>query len=221
MKISQGDGRLAPIKEIYGIAGRYSRRQEEVDDLVQDLFLEALNVGKDFSAVHFMAWAHGYLRNRAAFIARTEGRRRKREEKFHNRGECLSNGRPQLPERFIVGLRPSLRIVARLANCGLNRKEVLYVLAIADTALRQRVTALRKEWQAYTSREGYGSEYADDRGVTLLNGLLRQSLKQVFKPDRIGSVSDRIVGSHDPDGHLFTIRFSSAHKKDFAGNNSH
>jgi len=77
---------VPPIDEMYRIARQYSRRPEEVDDLVQDLLLEAVITGKDFLDAHFMAWGRGFLRNRAAFIARTEARRRKREERIHERG---------------------------------------------------------------------------------------------------------------------------------------
>ena len=74
---------IPPIDDMYRVAKQYSRRPEEVDDLVQDLLLEAVITGKDFSDKCFMAWGRGFLRNRAAFIARTEARRRKREERFH------------------------------------------------------------------------------------------------------------------------------------------
>src|SRR5690606_22242816 len=114
---------IPPIDDMYRIAAQYSRRPEEVDDLVQDLLLEAVVTGKDFSDARFMAWGRGFLRNRAAFIARTEGRRRKREERFHEGDSASAPPIAQLPERFIVRLRPSLRIVARLVNCGLNRQE--------------------------------------------------------------------------------------------------
>ena len=103
-----------PIDELYRIAKQYSRRQEEADDLVQDLLLEAVSTGKDFSDTRFLDWGRGFLRNRAAFIARTEGRRRKREGHFHPPDPV---GAPlQLPESFIISLRPTLRIVARLSR---------------------------------------------------------------------------------------------------------
>lgn len=211
-----------PIEEMYRIAKQYSRRQEEADDLVQDLLLEAVRTGKDFSDARFMAWSRGFLRNRAAFIARTEGRRRKREELFHNHDESPGYANIQLPESFIVRLRPSLLIVARLVNCGLNRKEILYLLNIADTALRQRLTALRREWRIYFDTSKQYPEHPDEPAPTLPSGLIRQSLIQAFRNarDRKGNIPSRIIGSHDPDGHLFTIRSFPAHKTDTAGNSS-
>lgn len=210
-----------PIKELYRIAKQYSRRVDEVDDLVQDLLLEAVKTGKDFSDASFMAWGRGFLRNHAAFIARTEGRRRKREEMVQYADQGADDIDIQLPEGFITHLRPSLRIVARLISCGLNRKEILYLLNIADTALRQRLTALRREWTTYLdTTRGQGWEYPDKYTHVLPNGLIRRSLKLVFSntTGNKGGKSSRIIGSHDPDGHLFTIRSFSAHKKDPGGN---
>lgn len=213
---------LPPIEEMYLIAKQYSRRKEEADDLVQDLLLEAVRTGKDFSAPRFMAWGRGFLRNRAAFIARTEGRRRKREERFQENDQDAGSLVIQFPASFIATLRPSLRIVVRLINCGLSRKEILYLLNIADTALRQRLTALRREWSSHLAAGGQEPEYLDEPGNPLYSGLIRRSLRRAFRSssDHNGNMSARFIGSHDPDGHLFTIRSVPAHKKDTGGNNS-
>ena len=211
-----------PIEEMYQIAKQFSRRQEEVDDLVQDLLLEAVRIGKDFSDAHFMAWGRGFLRNHAAFIARTEGRRKKREEIYQDNDHNFYNTDiRQLPERFIAPLCQSRRILARLINCGLNRKEILYLLNISDTALRQRLTALRKEWKIYDT-SGRHSEHSDSPVHALSNGLIRRSLLQTFKnsADSKQQTTTRVIGSHDPDGHLFIISASSAHKKASSGNNN-
>lgn len=210
-----------PIEEMYQIAKQFSRRQEEVDDLVQDLLLEAVRIGKDFSDAHFMAWGRGFLHNHAAFIARTEGRRKKREEIYQDNDHNFYNTDiRQLPERFIAPLCQSRRILARLINCSLNRKEILYLLNISDTALRQRLTALRKEWKTYDA-SGRHSEHSDAPVHALPNGLMRQSLLQTFKnsANRKQQAINRVIGSHDLDGHLFIISASSAHKKGSSGNN--
>lgn len=219
MELLPGKRVVPPIDELYRIAKHYSRRKEEADDLVQDLLLEAVSTGKDFSDIRFLAWGRGFLRNRAAFIARTEGRRRKREGHFHPPDP--DGNRPQLPESFIIRLRPTLRIVARLANCGLSRKEILYLLNIADTALRQRLTTLRREWKAHTEAMKQTSEPQEIPVQLLPRGLIRRSLLQASGKEtgRNGDFPGRIVGSHDPDGHLFKIRAFSAHKKDAPGNN--
>lgn len=217
------DQNQPPIEEMYQIAKQYSRRPEEVDDLVQDLLLEAVRTGKDFLDTRFMAWGRGFLRNHAAFIARTEGRRRKREEGYQGDDPNRTDtdiGR--LPENFIVPLRPSLRILARLINGGLSKKEILYLLDIPDTALRQRLTALRREWKTYAT-VGFESEGPEILTHTLPSGLMRQSLLQTFKHanDIKQQLFGRVIGSHDPDGHLFRIYSSPAHKKEFPGNNDH
>lgn len=213
---------LPPIEALYRLAKQYSRRPEEVDDLVQDVLLEAVRAGRDFSDTQFLAWGRGFLRNRSAFIARTESRRRKREERFHGHDEPDIIEHLQLPESFVSPLRPSLRVVARLVNCGLNRKEIIYLLDIADTALRQRLTALRREWKAYLERLGQFPEHHRDLVDALSTGLIRQSLTKTVKHTarRQPQLTGRAIGSHDPDGHLFTIRTFSAHKKGHHGNNS-
>lgn len=213
---------IPPIDDMYRIARQYSRRPEEVDDLVQDLLLETVITGKDFSDASFMAWGRGFLRNRAAFIARTEGRRRKREERFHEDEHESNRVARRLPERFIARLRPSLRIVARLVNCGLNRQEIQYLLFIADTAFRQRLTALRREWKTYTQATDCLSRHPDDPIHALASGLLRRSLIESFRKPANGQQYDagRTIGSHDPDGHLFTIRSFFAHKTTGRGNNA-
>ena len=221
MTLPSRDQLQPPIKEMYRVAKQFSRRQEEIDDLVQDLLLEAVRIGKDFSDVRFMAWGRGFLHKRAAFIARTEGRRKKREETFQDNDHNFYNtDNLQLPESFIAPLCQSRRILARLINCGLNRKEILYLLNISDTALRQRLTALRKEWKTYDT-SGRHSEHSDAPVHVLPNGLIRRSLLQTFKnsADRKQQTIKRVIGSHDLDGHLFLISASSAHKKGPSGNN--
>lgn len=218
MPSSPQDRNHPPIEELYRMAAQYSRRQDEVDDLVQDLLLEAIRTGRDFREPRFLAWGRGFLRNRAAFIARTEGRRRKREGAVHQQEEAPHAIR--LPERFIARLCPSLRVTARLINCGLSRKEILCLLDIADTALRQRLTALRREWKVHLDAVGQPPDAAEMGVCTLPSGLIRRSLVQVFRHTAGRYSPDRTVGSHDPDGHLFTIRTISAHKNDIVGNSN-
>lgn len=213
---------LKLMKELQRIAYLYSRKKEEVADLVQDLFLEAVRIGKNLSEPGFLPWAHGVLRNRAAFIARTEGRRKKREVLFDgnlSEDHCTFN---VFPEAFFEALRPSLRIIGRLINCGLNRKEILYLINIPDSAFRQRLTALRREWSSYTDVTGKGPEISSESETTLQRGLIRRSLHRSIRDPKGKDDMDsggRIIGSYDPDGHLFTIRSVSAHKKEPGGNN--
>ncbi len=222
MELQAGNRIQPPIEEMYRIAKRYSRRPDEVDDLVQDMLLEAIRIGKDFADARFPAWGHGFLRNHAAFIARTEARRRKREAMLYEDHHDPIAPEMRLPESFFTPLRPSLRIVARLVNCGLNRKEIRYLLGIADTALRQRLVVLRREWNSYVERLGTRADHRDDPVHALSSGLIRQSLIQASKydTDSAAGTSSQVIGSHDPDGHLFKIRSFSAHKRHGLGNNT-
>ncbi|MEX1268749.1 MAG: sigma-70 family RNA polymerase sigma factor [Balneolaceae bacterium] len=204
-----------PFDELNRLARKYTRRMEEADDLVQDLLAEAVRKEKDFTADHFMAWAHGVLRNRAAFIARTEGRRRKREKAIQERDDP-DQYRPAFPESFIESLSPSLRITARFINCGLNQKEIEYLLGISNQTLRQRFTALRKKWRAFPEATGSGPEYRKEPVHDPFDiGLLRRSLRKSFHGN-----PEKMIGTFDPDGHLFIVRSDSSHKKNSGGNSN-
>lgn len=215
METGQDKNRFTPpVKTLRETALIYSRRPEEVDDLVQDLLLETVRSGRDVTDEAYLPWARGFLRNRAAFIARTEGRRRKREKKVQPTEENPGNTRLQFPEVFITQLPPSLSLTARLINCGLNQKELEYLLDVSNTALRQRFTALRKKWQAYCGKHETVPDSKNESTSPFNNGLLRRALRNAFHGN-----SNKMVGSVDPDGHLFVIRSGSAHKSGTDGNN--
>ena len=154
-----------PFDELNRLARKYTRRMEETDDLVQDLLLEAVRLEKDFTEDQFMAWAHGVLRNRAAFIGRTEARRKKREKAVQAKMENPEHHRPAFPHPFIGSLSPSLQITARLLNCGLNQKEMEYLLGISNQTLRQRFSQLRKKWSIFLKETGSGPEYGSNEPV--------------------------------------------------------
>ena len=205
-----------PFDELNRIARKYTRRMEEADDLVQDLLLEAVRQEKDFTEDQFMAWAHGVLRNRAAFIARTEARRKKREKAVQAKMENPEHHRPAVPHPFIGSLSPSLQITARLLNCGLNQKEMEYLLGISNQTLRQRFSQLRKKWSIFLKETGYGPEYGNEPVHDPFDiGLLRRSLRKSFHGN-----PEKMVGTFDPDGHLFIVRSDSSHKKNSGGNSS-
>lgn len=204
------------MDDLLKLAERYSRRASEAEDLVQDLLLETVQTGRDMSDENYMGWAHGFLRNRAAFIARTEGRRRNREKKSYNYRDNRKNERLQFPVTFLEQLSPALQKTARLINCGLNKKEIIYLLNITDAALRQRFTALRKQWKLYVEKNDIDPEIkSESESESPLNvGLLRRSLRNSFH-----GAPDKVIGSFDPDGNLLVFRSKSAHKKESGGNN--
>ena len=67
---------------LYTLAARRTRTPDEADDLVQDVLLIALEQGRALDDPRFPAWAAGVLRRRALFVARTAGRRARREAAF-------------------------------------------------------------------------------------------------------------------------------------------
>ena len=127
-------------------AWRHARRGFEAEDVVQEVLIAAVEAGRaDLSVPENRRWALGAVRRRAAFDARSAARRRNRERSW-------AEGRPaEVPAEtdavdvaaILVGLPPSLRVVAALALSGHNRHEIAYLLGLPDTALRQRVKALK------------------------------------------------------------------------------
>jgi RNA polymerase sigma-70 factor (ECF subfamily) len=94
-------------------------------------------------------------------------------------------------------LPPALRALAALALTGHTRREIAYLLGLSDTALRQRVMALKRHLVA--------------RGVAMPAGMpgLKFELAYGRVRDALLPVLVRQGGtfaSHDPDGHLFVVR---------------
>jgi len=96
-------------------------------------------------------------------------------------------------------LSPALAAVARLAMSGHSRQEIAYLLHLSDTALRQRISALKRHFTASavpTPSDFAGLKFDLPYG-RIRDALVRHLLRQQ------GSFA-----SHDPDGHLFVIRGS-------------
>jgi hypothetical protein len=100
---------------------------------------------------------------------------------------------------ILGGLPPSLRSVAALALAGQTRREIAYLLNLTDTALRQRLTALRR---TLAERGTPMPEGLPGLGGTLDYGRIRDALLPMLL--RQGGM----IAAHDPDGHLFVIRGS-------------
>jgi hypothetical protein len=119
-------------------------------------------------------------------------------------------GEPQPLGAILQDLPAALKSVAALALSGHNRREIAYLLDLPDTALRQRVRALKRHLQA--------------RGVTMpadmpgLNlDLYYGRIRDALLPALIREGG--VLGTHDPDGHLFIVRrASAAHKQAVRGN---
>lgn len=99
----------------------------------------------------------------------------------------------------LADLPPSLRAVAALALAGQTRREIAYLLKLSDTALRQRLTALRR---TLGERGAVMPEGLPGLGGGLDYGRIRDALVPMLH--RQGGM----IAAHDPDGHLFVIRGS-------------
>jgi RNA polymerase sigma-70 factor (ECF subfamily) len=190
----------AGYHELIRIARRYSRRADEAEDLVQDALIAAFTAGRDVSDPATRPWLAGTIRKRAAFLARGALRRSKRERAWQESGAARAGEVDATsPEDVLVGLAPALKAVAALALSGHSRAEIRYLLRISDAALRQRLSALRRE----LNRRGIEMPTTTP-GLTLdlAYGPIRDAL--LGKLVREGG----LFASHDPDGHLFVVRRS-------------
>ena len=135
------------------VARRHSVHAHEAEDLLQEAMLIAWRckrnpLDNDVDA----RWFSGVLRQHGLFRARTAGRRRAREAaSFEHWREAVS---PEPAddlaiERFLEVVPPKLaaaqRRVLLLALCGHGRAAICRVLGLSPAALRQRLTALRRE----------------------------------------------------------------------------
>lgn len=186
--------------QLLAIARQATRRAEEADDLVQDALLEAVRSGRPIAGAVDVRWLAGIIRNRARMLARQAGRRRRRESQWqHQHDPAQSPAAPVDVAAILVDLPPALKSVAALTLSGHTRREVAYLLQLPDTALRQRIIALKRRLRARgiampAGMPGLNLDLSYGRiRDALLPGLLRQG---------------GIFASHDPDGHLFIIRRS-------------
>lgn len=199
---------LRRIQALHAIATRRAFTPDEADDLVQDVLLAAIAQGRPLDDPRFEVWAAGALRRRALFIARTAGRRRRREGEYALGSEATAPWERKLPRRFIDSLPPSLQVVALLANAGLGREEIASLLRIPDTALRQRVSTLRRAWR----RAGMAPEILAVDHRRAGNGPRRRALKAT-----LGRVPEGRLAIADPDGHPIIIG-PPAHNRGRGGN---
>jgi DNA-directed RNA polymerase specialized sigma24 family protein len=189
------------------VARQLSRRADEAADLLHDGIVEAVRAGReDFRDEPNQRWFAGVLRNRAAMVARTAARRTRRETA---RREDASGGSSQSadgttfapPPAFIPSLPRAARAVATLVLAGLRREEILSALRLTDTAFRQRLTTIRKAWDARPPGQRALAEAPlhprPDPHFQL--GLIRRALLSCVKQQ------EAALGTHDPDGHLIVI----------------
>jgi DNA-directed RNA polymerase specialized sigma24 family protein len=192
--VGRGEGltrRGAPYDWLLTLARRHTRKRDEAEDLVQAACLAALTSGRrDFDDERVMAWLAGTLRNLGAMQARFAARRRRREGEYARRAALAGGEDWALPDP--AGLPPALARTARLISAGCTRAELRWLLGISDAALRQRLAALRR---VVRPADGPPPE------TVLPQGTVRPHLRAAMK--RLPSAH---LGSHDPDGYLFSIR---------------
>lgn len=172
----------------------------EAEDVVQDALIIAIEAGRhELADSANAAWLRGVVRNRARMAARA-GRRRQRRETAWQSGQKAPDAAASLsmPE-ILAGLSPALRTLAILVLTGHNRREIAYLLDLPDTALRQRVGALRR----HLRDKGFAAPgELSGLNLDLAYGRIRDALLPALH--RHGGV----FASHDPDGHLFIVRRS-------------
>jgi len=193
-----------PYTRLLQAARRYTRRQDEAEDIVQDVLVAACAAGRhDFASPEDISWIMGAIKRRAAFDARSALRRRLRETHWQaDRPETDGTANPLFPldiGTFLQDLPRALRVTAALALSGHSRAEIIYLLNISDAALRQRIRTLKKAF----SRRGI-TVPADmtSLNLDLAYGAIRQALQPLLR-NHGGTFA-----SHDPDGHLFIVRCS-------------
>lgn len=188
--------------QLYGqlkaIARSQTRDAGAAEDLVQEALLAAVLAGRtDFDSSETARWLAGTVRNQARMAARTAVRRRRREGQWQAAGATV--GRTTEPAEIaalLKALPPSLKAVAALTLSGHNRHEIAWLLGLSDTALRQRITALKRLVVA----AGLALP-ADLPGLSL--DLAYGSIRDALLPSLLRHGG--MFASHDPDGHLFIV----------------
>lgn len=202
---------MATYRDLLAQARRFTRSVDEAQDLVQDVLLVALQSGRSEPA-----WLAGVLRRQAAMAVRGVVRRRRREAgaAVDEAGETPPPAAAD-PAALLQRLPPAARRVAVLALHGLNADEIRWILGLAPTAFRQRLTSIRKALAALPPEqraESLALAYVRDPGrtVELQFGLVRRALKAAMR-------AGEGLGTHDADGHLIVIG-TGAHGSRRGGN---
>jgi RNA polymerase sigma-70 factor (ECF subfamily) len=178
--------------ELLQAARRWTKSPEEAADLVQTALTEAVARGfSDWEAAGRRGWLHGAIRRQAAFRARGEARRRRRDRLWQLDREEPGPVAWAWAPQFLSTLAPSLRAVALLSQAGLGGAEVRAVLRLTGDAFRQRLTALRRAL-ATAAEPTVAAGAPPGPGL----GARRRGLLAALR--RRPSWA---LGSHDPDGH--------------------
>ncbi|MAN75942.1 MAG: transcriptional regulator [Rhizobiales bacterium] len=192
--------RTVPYAELLALAKRHARRVDEAEDVVQEVLIAAALAGRsDFSSAADRRWMAGAIRKRSAFDARSAARRREREARWQAEARAASAPDGDPLSVILADLPKGLRVVAALALSGRSKTEIAYLLDLPDTALRQRIRALKLA----LAKKGVAMP-AEMIGLNLdlAYGTIRDGLLAALQ--RHGGA----FASHDPDGHVFFVRSS-------------
>lgn len=177
---------------------RRSAGLASAEDVVQDALLIAVEAGRhDLADPATARWLTGVVRNRSRMAARAAHRRLGRETAWSEAGNHAPERDSPALAVVLDGLSPALRTLAALVLTGHNRREIAYLLHLPETALRQRISALRRQLVA--------------RGIAAPGELIGLNLDLAY-----GRIRDALLpalhrhggafASHDPDGHVFLVR---------------
>ena len=183
-------------RDILLAARRFVRSEDEARDLTQDVLTIALEHGiDDWSTPERQAWLRGVVRKRAAFVGRGEARRRQRELSAAPADPKGTDAWAWQPD-FLASLPRSLRVVALLASADFCGAEIRWLLKLTDTALRQRLSALRHAVRGH-----------DDAPT-----LPAPELPPTFGAQRADVLSQlrrrggETIATQDPDGHVLFLK---------------
>lgn len=190
--------RPSAYTRLFAIARRECRDPSIAEDVVQEAMLAAVISGRtDLDTADTIRWLTGTVRNQARMAIRSAARRHRREGQWHASSYVDEQVERNDTSTFLLGLAPSLRVLAALTLSGHDRREIAYLLGITDAALRQRIMALKR---AARSSGFVVSENMPGLNLDIAYGRLRDALRP--KLLRHGGV----FASHDPDGHLILVR---------------
>jgi RNA polymerase sigma-70 factor (ECF subfamily) len=211
------------------LARKHARVRGEAEDLLQDALLVAIEDGRlDLDVEANRAWLAGVIRNRGTLDARSASRRKARERRFGDAQRPTASWNGPEPERQVETRAPgavdvmlstmprAARQVAVLVLHGLSRAETRTALALSDTALRQRLTSIRRALKPLPpalKRDALAVAYARrrDRAAPYPMGLVRRALlrhlraQDHHRAEQSESPVRRGIGTHDPTGHLLVI----------------
>lgn len=190
-------------------ARRLARTPDEAGDLVQDTLLAALEQDRPLQGDD--AWQAAVLRRQAALRARTEIRRRTRERAVQADAPASAEAGHAAttdvrPRRFLRALPPASRQVAVLALHGLDADEVRWILGLDAPAFRQRLVRLRRALAGLAPALAEEAQQAARTGPSRAQAFEFGRLRRVLKAALHGpTLPARVVGTHDPDGHLLLL----------------